>query len=165
MQGAAAKPAKPRSPALLAPLRPYPPRSRGASWVRGPRTPRPPPAMLPGLGSPRTCTHLCHEVISCLPAPDLREAPPRPVTQMLDTQWPSLRTGWLMSRAESCVSGTSPSAPPAGAARREVLSPLGLWAHGVVADCRPPYSPTLRPLLRCRHHLSHCQLGMRRSGY
>lgn len=44
-----------------------------------------------------------------------------------DARWPSPRTGWLMSRAESCAAGTSPSArsPRRGSAERGSEPTLG----------------------------------------
>lgn len=98
--------------------------------------------MRPGWCSPRTCAHLCHEVIGCLPARGLRDAP-RLVTQMLETQWPSPRTGW-------CCRNVPERSPSRGSAERGSEptwalgtrcgrgSPASLESHAAPAPALPP---------------------------
>lgn len=69
-----------------------------------------------------------------------------------DARWPSPRTGWLMSRAESCAAGTSPSArsPRRGSAER---GSEPTWALGTRCgrgspaslESHPAPSPALPP--------------------
>lgn len=100
-----------------------------------------PPALVgpcapPGLCGPRPCAHLGHEA-SVASQPRAYERRPRPVSQILETQWPSpsAPAAWLMSQKARALSQAG------GAAGRAALSPLRL-GHTV---CGAPASSSSPP--------------------